>query len=238
MILKIPQTPREGAEQMGQRLQSAREDKHITREALCDVVNKKYSPFVENRKDGLSLSSYKNYEYGKNQIPTELIPVFCKELDFETGFLFGEHEEKRRTTTDMSSETGLSITAVENLRAYGKVSRYNDELAEQSIGQLRPVDILSRLLEQDDFWYLLSLVAGECSSLNIEFGDLLFERDDGARRASKFYKNRLANGGNTENRWIDSTATTAMRHFGNAIEAVMHEYVTDYKKAMEERDYE
>lgn len=105
---------------MGARLKKAREEARgglgLTRQELVDILNSREDRPVLNKKASISIETLKQWEYGNNPINVEWIPVICKVLDCDVGFLFGEYPEKRREISDACKFTGLSETVIERFR--------------------------------------------------------------------------------------------------------------------------
>lgn len=96
---------------MGSRLKKARGK--LKRQELVDILNSREDRPVLNKKmASISIETLKQWEYGNNPINVEWLPVICKALDCDIGFLFGEYEEKRREVSDVCAVTGLSPGAV------------------------------------------------------------------------------------------------------------------------------
>lgn len=93
-------------------MKKAREDLKITREKLCAILNELEPDMNELRSDTL-----KQWELGVNQINIAWIPAICKALNCDTGYLFGEHEEKAYLECDIHEKTGLSENSILSLRA-------------------------------------------------------------------------------------------------------------------------
>lgn len=104
---------------IGSRLKNARNDLGISREKLCSLLNEQEPDMNELRSDTL-----KQWELGVNQINIAWIPAICKALNCDTGYLFGDHEEKTYLTCDIREKTGLEESAIAKLTHLKKLDSY------------------------------------------------------------------------------------------------------------------
>ena len=104
---------------VGCRLKNARDALGITRERLCDMLNEREPDMKQLHPDTL-----KQWELGRNQINIAWIPAICKALNCDTGYLFGEHEEKTYLTCDIREKIGLEESAIAKLTHLKKIDSY------------------------------------------------------------------------------------------------------------------
>lgn len=129
---------------IGSRLQAARGK--ISRQKLIDILNNHEDrPVIGDEKASLSLETLKKWEYGENPINIEWLPVICKVLGCDIGYLFGEYEERNRIHADIKAETGLSEFSIQKLRFI------RDNCPEY-------VTVISALITNGNFEYLLYLL--------------------------------------------------------------------------------
>lgn len=65
----------------------------------------------------------KQWELGVNQINIAWIPAICKVLNCDTGYLFGEHEERTYLECDIHEKTGLSEGAISKLCEFRNIEK-------------------------------------------------------------------------------------------------------------------
>lgn len=104
---------------VGSRIKKARKDFKISREKLCAMLNKQEPEMNELRPDTL-----KQWELGVNQINIAWIPAICKVLNCDTGYLFGEREEKTYLACDIREEIGLEESAIVKLNRLKRLDSY------------------------------------------------------------------------------------------------------------------
>lgn len=129
-----------------ERIKQARERRGISRQALIDEINqdidRPQEKGDENPKD-LQFETYRRWEDGTNRISFNWIPVICRHLHCDVGYLFGEYEELTRAASDICKETGLSEKAVESLMG---IFRY---------GTQEELEAINTLLTNEDVWKFL-----------------------------------------------------------------------------------
>lgn len=112
-------------EMVGNRIELARKAKKLSRSALAELLIKnELCPVVTTRKNTSEIKTpaealtdrLKQWEYGNNPVDLEFIPVICRVLECDVGYLFAEYSEKSRISSDLCSVTGLSEEAVNTLR--------------------------------------------------------------------------------------------------------------------------
>lgn len=129
---------------IGSRLQKARQGKEYSRQVVVDLLNAHTNaPSFKARKI-LQVETYKKWETAENSIQIEWIPAICEVLDCDVGYLFGEYEERHRTSADISAETGLTESAIQKL---------HNMRCKNQIDWL--TDILNSIVEHEDFDALL-----------------------------------------------------------------------------------
>lgn len=124
---------------VGGRIKAARKDL-FSRQGLCDVVNRLAAD--DNRDIALNEATLKQWEYGNNRIDIEWIPYLCRALNCDVGYLIGDYECRTREATDIRAQTGLSETAILNLK--------------KNVGGYW--DALNSVLENETFWQFLKLM--------------------------------------------------------------------------------
>lgn len=106
---------------IGENLAKVRTKEDMTRKELCQKLNKCESPHPEKE---LTEDVLKMWELGRNAINIEWIPAICQVLHCDVGYLFGEHEGRTRTITDIQKETGLSEDAIFELQELNRIDSY------------------------------------------------------------------------------------------------------------------
>lgn len=100
---------------------------------------------VQGDKD-LAEARYKNWELGNNPADIRWIPLVCKALGCDAGYLFGEYDEKTRDHNIAKETTGLSIESIDEI-----ISHRNN-------GDDKGLEILSKLLTNRKFWAALAYI--------------------------------------------------------------------------------
>lgn len=133
------------------RLKQAREQRGYTIQALVDRIDQ--DPNRPELKKSFKYDRYKGWEYGQNAIPIEWIPTLCRNLECDSGYLFGEYDELTRELSDIYTATRLTETAVKNIR---KLDRFGNRHFEVRIyGKLSMRELLSSIIEDDRLTELL-----------------------------------------------------------------------------------
>lgn len=100
---------------ISKRIKEARTARGISREKLLDEINKDLDrPLEKGSKipKCLSFETYRRWEDGTNAVNVEWIPVLCRHLYCDVGYLYGEYECRTRQATDVHEVTGLSENAI------------------------------------------------------------------------------------------------------------------------------
>ena len=97
---------------MGAQLRKARGK--MKRPMMVQLLKENKKAPVESCAE-MTTERLKQWEYGNNPISHEWIPAICDVLDCDTGYLFGEYEEKKREVSDICSITGLSSAAAKTI---------------------------------------------------------------------------------------------------------------------------
>lgn len=103
-----------------------------------------------------SVGSLRKYENGEQLPDMDTMCRMCDVFDCDFGFLVGDYEEKRRTTSDICKLTGLTEKAAVLLQEYKDYLDYDKSL--------------SILLESDNFVGALSLVSDYKEKADLEAG--------------------------------------------------------------------
>lgn len=130
---------------IGARLQQAREGKNASRKDVVDLLNAHPQAPSFKATKLLQEGTYKKWEYGENPVQLEWIPALCEVLDCDIGYLFGEYEERHRTSADIAAETGLTECAIQKLQS---IKLRNPEYP----------PVISVLIEDFNCEYLLNLI--------------------------------------------------------------------------------
>ena len=93
-----------------------------TQEALADEM-------------GVTRSSIAKWENGVNLPPLDTLLTLCNSLKCDIGYLFGEHEERRRVAADICAETGLTEEAVERLQNWTTTREYVPDMPEEDVAE-------------------------------------------------------------------------------------------------------
>lgn len=140
------------------RIKAARERLGISRENLIARINSDSERPISRRSNELQtleFERFRRWEDGTNGVKHEWIPILCKHLKCEVGYLYGEFDNFTQTATDIQKETGLSSKAVESLLG---ICKYGPSNAFQA---------LSLILENEDIWKFLSCEAEKVSGKNV-----------------------------------------------------------------------
>lgn len=138
---------------IGKNIQKAREQKKLSRKELAKKLSEfKDRPIINSKQEEMSEDRLKKWEYGENAINTEWIPLLCKALDCDVGYLFGEYEEKKREISDVCVITGLSERAIANLLHFKDLSQVGN------LFYLGEMFCLSSSKEETPVWIINSLI--------------------------------------------------------------------------------
>ena len=101
---------------IGRRIRAARENTGMTRGQFVDKLNG-LAIKLSGEEDVTLMTQerLKQWEYGKNAVSIEWIPLICNVLKCDVGYLFGEYSEKKREFADAHETTGLSEKAIRQL---------------------------------------------------------------------------------------------------------------------------
>ena len=80
--------------------------------------------------------------------------AMCDLFDCDMGYLLGEYEEKHRVAAEVCDATGLSETAVQRLFAAMSFSKNPSSAFTKD--SVLPIDILSNLLSDGEFWRVIN----------------------------------------------------------------------------------
>ena len=99
---------------IGKNLQRARVKKRISRKKFAELLNNcENRPIINKKREEMTEDRLKTWEYGTNAINIEWIPLLCKTLDCDVGFLFGEYEEYTIDKQKIKEKTKLSTKTVD-----------------------------------------------------------------------------------------------------------------------------
>lgn len=144
---------------MGQRLREAREEIKLSRDKFSQLLNSfSDRPITNGKQEEMNVERLKQWEYGNNPIAVEWIPLLCRALNCDVGYLLGDYNERRRDIADVCKVTGLSAGAVENLKKY-------DERVVTYISFLLETGLINRT----------GLKASQCIDMRLEISH--YERD-------------------------------------------------------------
>lgn len=150
---------------IGERLQKARKEmgENFSRQTVVDLLNAHPKAPSFKARALLQEGTYKKWETAENAIQLEWIPAICDVLDCDVGYLFGEYEEKKRESSDISAITGLSEKAIRNLSKLKNISqigkRYSlyNVLGNNAFKEETPIWIMNFLVEDKKILDLLCL---------------------------------------------------------------------------------
>lgn len=89
---------------IGQRIRMARKEAHMPQEKLAEKVGIESRQTIASWEDGRGIPSLFH------------LSALCNALNCDAGYLLGEHDTKRRATTDIMQQTGLEACAVEAIQ--------------------------------------------------------------------------------------------------------------------------
>ena len=99
---------------VGKNIQRARDKKGLSRKELADQLSELGDrPIINKRQEDMSEDRLKKWEYGENAINIEWIPLICRILDCDVGYLFGEYEEYTIDKQKIKEKTKLSTKTVD-----------------------------------------------------------------------------------------------------------------------------
>ena len=127
-------------EGMGKRIRQRRKELRITQIGLAKALG-----LSEDSRSAIS-----KWENGKEFPTTVLIPQLCNILRCDVGYLFGDYELPTRELTDISSEIGLSVEAINELRKTNKSTLFHSYLPVFSwllSNGLMDIDILGAIVQ-------------------------------------------------------------------------------------------
>lgn len=104
---------------ISERIQDARKRMGISREDLITLINKDPDRPISKRDKlpiTLEFETYRRWEDGTNRIKLDWIPILCKYLKCDAGYLFGEYNELTHQKANIHYETGLSESAIDVLK--------------------------------------------------------------------------------------------------------------------------
>ena len=142
---------------ISERMKQARLRRGISRQLLIDEINRDIDRPKERGTDfpkDLEFETYRRWEDGTNRVSLDWLPVLCRHLYCDIGYLFGEYEELTRVATDIRSETGLSVKALESLIGIYKY------------GPTDTLNAINTLLENEGIWMFLGHQAEEIEGKN------------------------------------------------------------------------
>ena len=161
--------------EFGARLKAARQERGLTQFQVADTLScmvsstkEKLDPNFDHR--GKMYGRYKQWEYGYNTVPGHIIPYLCKILKCDAGYLFGEYTEKQHLQADICSSTGLSENAAKKML---QEMAYSSQISSTLHDGIRPHTIMSRIVEDTEFWRILNTISTCTTSFNTSTMDSL-----------------------------------------------------------------
>lgn len=101
---------------MGERISDAINRRGLDISKVLDDLGTSPKTPKAKGKDGelkeMNSGTFNKWTSGSNAVPTEWIPAVCDVLDCDTGYLFGEIDELRHATEEITKATGLSVDSV------------------------------------------------------------------------------------------------------------------------------
>lgn len=165
---------------MGQRLREAREEIKLSRDKFSQLLNTfSDRPITNGKQEEMNVERLKQWEYGNNPIAVEWLPLLCRALNCDVGYLFGEYEEKHREAADIRKTTGLTedaISALKTIRQYNQTDWI--------------LDALNTILSEDDFLTLLLYIVKYETSGDKE-AELLGQGESGKYSLRDIYQMKI-----------------------------------------------
>ena len=150
--------------EIGARLTSARNARGLSRRTLCGLVNQRINigRDMKTPYDLLELheGTYRQWENGTNFVSLVYLPVLCEVLDCEVGYILCEYDKPHKDVADICKETSLSAAAVEKLQQSSEGHKIDSHCGFYYPGKLSELDMLSRLIENRNFWEALTTLSG------------------------------------------------------------------------------
>lgn len=141
---------------IGRRIATAREEQGITRPKLVEMLNKfEDRPITNGKSEEMAVERLKQWEYGNNPVALEWMPLLCRALSCDIGYLFGEYDERRRQTSDICKETGLNERSANYLQA---LQNAVTERPYSSFIQKFYLKMLNTFLCSNEFWGTLEFL--------------------------------------------------------------------------------
>jgi len=168
------------------------------------------------------------WETGDTAIPTTRLAEICEVLDCDLDYLFGKIDVPRNTVSDICKETGLSESAVYNLKKYDYFYLMNGtKVADGCSTGLEPSAVLSRLLESEAFWRVIGNLSmwtkTEVQEL-FEMADQYDPLSEGLPTMPGYMEPNPAKVPFTEkHKTADLYVASAARHFGDAVEKIFED---------------
>lgn len=217
-------------ERLGANIQRARNEAGLSRNALvARLCESRLAPKKYTSGDYLLKSdTLKQWELGRNPVHLDWLPALCEVLDCDSGFLFGEYPQRHRITADVCETTGLSETAVGNLKAHDYFYRVGGErVSDTSNAGLEPSAVLSRLLENEKFWRVIGNISMWTKTAVQELFELADQYDPlsgGLPMVPGYMEPNPAKVPfEKKNKTADLLIASASRHFGDAVEKIFED---------------
>lgn len=154
--------------EFGARLKAARQECGLTQSEVAEQLSNKVSSAKEKLDPnfdqlGKMFGRYKQWEYGNNTVPSHIIPHLCEILGCDAGYLFGEYAEKQHLHADICSSTGLSENAAKKML---QEMAFSSQISSALHDGIRPHTIMSRIVEDPEFWRILNTISTCTTSFN------------------------------------------------------------------------
>ncbi|WP_026493074.1 helix-turn-helix domain-containing protein [Butyrivibrio sp. XPD2002] len=148
---------------IGERIKSERKKNGFkSQDSLIEHLSEKCDyPIGRNRYSKIENGDSKGFDF-------DLIAHLCKIFDCEMGYLLCEYDCKTGRNTDIQNEVGLSESCINKLRVMSNENKATGF-----------TDILTLLIDNDDFLYLLSLIGNSAQgNMNaVSFGNTMILPD-------------------------------------------------------------
>ena len=135
---------------VGERIRQARKELGWSQDKLIEQL--------QNRQAGIGRTTLSAIESGKkdalDHVSLSALCAMCDLFDCDMGYLLGEYEEKHRVAAEVCDATGLSETAVQRLFAAMSFSKNPSSAFTKD--SVLPIDILSNLLSDGEFWRVIN----------------------------------------------------------------------------------
>ena len=170
-----------------------------------------------------------NIEKGRRKISVEELVTLSDILDCDVDYLLccSDCTLPRRETTDIVRATGLSAKAIEKLKEPDYFVHVTDgpkSPAPKEIAGMTPAQVLSRLMEIDEFWRVLGNIAMASSENNLQFIEQFNNHQSEAYVYVPDYIETNYRYATYKDDAYDIMVSSAAKHFSNVAEKLLRDY--------------